>query len=397
MSMRSTLLAGSALAIAFAGAAQAQNQPFKLGQMVAMSGPGAILGVAVSTGVNLAVKEINASGGILKRNVVVVVGDTKGDPTAAGAEARRLAFVDKVDAVVGPLISIETPPAASVFTEAKILQIGTTGADDPSPQTAPYFFSLGQNASLQAAGMVNHVIKQMKVKAPAIMGDSGGTSRDGIANLRKMLADNGITPVGVQEFTTNAEDVTPQLLSLRRANPDVLMLFSGVPQDVRRVITNLNEMNWDIKLVSGTPLTAYAPGLARAMPPGSFRNVMGEASDGATYCASDAVGSKAWSKFIVDLTASAPDVVPKMPVSPAAFTYSATYIMKAAIEAVGSTDAAKAAGWIEGNVGSVKNIITDTKLVASKTNHFLLAPESVVMVENPDQIRSDGLSKRAGC
>jgi branched-chain amino acid transport system substrate-binding protein len=245
--------------------------------------------------------------------------------------------------------------------------------------------------------MVNHVVKQMKAKAPAILGDSGGTSRDGIANLHKMLGDNGIKPVGVQEFTTNAEDVTPQLLSLRRANPDVLMLFSGVPQDVRRVLTNLSEMNWDVKVVSGTPLTAYAPGLLRAMPQGAFKNVMGEASDGATYCANDALWSKPWSKFIRDLTASAPDVVPKMPTSPAAFTYTATYIIKAAMEASGSTDGAKAAAWIEGNVGSVKNIITDTKFVASKTSHFLLAPESVVMVENPHLIREDGLSQRAGC
>jgi branched-chain amino acid transport system substrate-binding protein len=105
-------LAVSASAIALAAPASAQTQPFKLGQMVAITGPGAILGVAVGTGMNLAAKEINASGGILQRNVIIVPGDTKGDPTASGAEARRLAFVDKVDAVVGPLISIETPPTA---------------------------------------------------------------------------------------------------------------------------------------------------------------------------------------------------------------------------------------------------------------------------------------------
>jgi ABC-type branched-subunit amino acid transport system substrate-binding protein len=81
------------------------DEPLKIGFLADFSGPLAEFGPAIQTGVELAIKHLNDGGGVLGRDVVLVVGDTGLDPTQATEEARRLIEVEGVHAIVGPLAS----------------------------------------------------------------------------------------------------------------------------------------------------------------------------------------------------------------------------------------------------------------------------------------------------
>src|SRR5690606_4706922 len=131
-------LAGAAAVALTTGAAA---QDFKLGSITSITGKFAIIGTAQDIAVKLALKEINDAGGIMGRKVVLVTGDTQTDPTIASAEAKRLAFQEKVSAVIGPLVTQEIMPTLPIFTEAKIPQISTTGSSAVTPQVGPYHFS----------------------------------------------------------------------------------------------------------------------------------------------------------------------------------------------------------------------------------------------------------------
>jgi branched-chain amino acid transport system substrate-binding protein len=91
----------AALAVAVSPAAAQDRKPVKLGFAYIMSGPAAVYGQFAKQGVELAVDEVNAKGGILGRKVVALFEDEAGKPDVGIRVVRKLVYDDKVDAVFG--------------------------------------------------------------------------------------------------------------------------------------------------------------------------------------------------------------------------------------------------------------------------------------------------------
>ncbi len=101
--MRTLLMAALACLLAATGARAADEGPVKVGILVTLSGPGAVLGQQVRDGFNLAVAE--RGGKFAGRPVQTVVVDDQLKPQLAADEAKKLVESDKVDFVVGPIFS----------------------------------------------------------------------------------------------------------------------------------------------------------------------------------------------------------------------------------------------------------------------------------------------------
>ena len=86
----------------------------KIGSLLPMSGDLAAYGKCVQQGVNLAVKHLNEAGGPQGMTLKVVFRDSQTDPTALRDSAEKLVNVDKVPAIVGPMIrsDVATPVTA---------------------------------------------------------------------------------------------------------------------------------------------------------------------------------------------------------------------------------------------------------------------------------------------
>jgi ABC-type branched-subunit amino acid transport system substrate-binding protein len=107
----------------------AQQQNAKIGLFLELTGGSAsTTSEASQFGVELAVQEINAAGGIAGRKLQLVVADTQTDPTVGVGEMKRLVQQEKVEFVFGPVISQILLAAAPVVNEAKIGTIGSTGS-----------------------------------------------------------------------------------------------------------------------------------------------------------------------------------------------------------------------------------------------------------------------------
>ncbi len=125
-------LAGGAAVAMPAPREQSSSEPLVLGWLADYSGPLAEFGVLMETGVQLAVDHVNAAGGILGREVVLVSGDTGTDPTRAVAEARRLVEVEGAVALTGPVASTTTLPVGESVSGP--LRIPTVTPAATSPQ-----------------------------------------------------------------------------------------------------------------------------------------------------------------------------------------------------------------------------------------------------------------------
>ena len=88
--MKHILFAIAVVLGSLSAAAQAQRTPIKLGAMIPLTGGGATVGESAQIAVELAVRNINAAGGIAGRPVQLVIADYQTDATAGVSEVKRL-------------------------------------------------------------------------------------------------------------------------------------------------------------------------------------------------------------------------------------------------------------------------------------------------------------------
>jgi len=129
---------GTATETATAAPTRDTSGPLKIGYLADFTGALAEFGPAIQTGVEMAIEDINAAGGVHGMPVELATGDTQLDPTVAVEEARRLIEIEGVHAIVGPLASgIAIAVAESVAADAQVPVISpsatspaVTGAND---------------------------------------------------------------------------------------------------------------------------------------------------------------------------------------------------------------------------------------------------------------------------
>ena len=384
----------AAAAALAAGAASAQSQPIKLGAFFDLTGGGASAAEAGQFGTEIAVREINEKGGIAGRKIVTVVADTQTDATVGVGEMKRLVLQEKVDIIMGPVISQVVLASAPITKEGKIAEIGTTGSEAITPEVAPYYFSMLINAESQAKVMVRQASEVLKAKSGAILSDAGAQAKSFVEAMKKEMEAKGMKVTGIQEYQYRATDMTPQLLALRRGSPDTLFLFSSSGEDVGNSLKSLAELGWKVKVTGNYTVGAFAPAALQIAGKEAFKDVTGTNYAAFTFC-SDADKPKAYLDFVDKAKAYKPDVAQRLSMPFASLFYDAMYLMKAAIEGSGGkTDGATLAAWIESNAGTFKGI--NQNLSASKTSHFLVGEQAMTAVL-PDKLAEGGIQQRFAC
>jgi ABC-type branched-subunit amino acid transport system substrate-binding protein len=393
----SSVAAGAALALALgAGApeAVAQPRPMKIGLFFDVTGGGASAAEAAQFGAELAIRDINAAGGIAGRKLEVVTADTQTDATVGVGEIKRLALQEKVDIVLGPLISQVLIAAAPVLNEAKIASIGSTGSEQITPQLAPYYFSALVNAEAQAKAMTTQAADVLKAKSAAILSDSGAQAKSFVESIKKEMAARNLKVTGVQEYQYRATDMTPQLLALKRGNPDTLLLFTSSGEDAGNAVKSLAELGWKVRVTGNYSVATFAPTAVKIAGKEAFKDVTGTNYRAFTFCPGGE-RPKAFLDFVAKARAYKPEVAARLSMAFASLLYESAYLMKAAVEASGGkTDGPTVAAWIEENARNYKGMLG--KLSASKTSHFLIGVEALATVY-PDRLEDGVIQQRYGC
>jgi branched-chain amino acid transport system substrate-binding protein len=220
-------VAAAAAVLANAGAVRAQD--IKLGVVAGMSGPGTSYGIGIRQGAEMAVKEINAAGGIKGRKISLVVVDDASNPAQSVTAMQRLAS-DGVDLIVGGWGSSQVLANMEVAERAGIPYI-VVGATNPKITTEKnkWTYRVIFTDSVQAEQIAEAAVKRLGMKRIAVIHDAndyGVGNRDiFLASLKKL----GMEPVSVVSYQSADKDFTAQLSRIREANPDGLAVFGTIP------------------------------------------------------------------------------------------------------------------------------------------------------------------------
>ncbi len=168
MQKRTTLkliAAGALLACASAGFAQ---NTIKIANIVELSGGGASAGTNFKNGVELAVKEINASGGVLGKKIETVTSDTQSNPGVAKGLTQK-AVDDGVFAIFGPVFSGSIMVSMAENRKAEIPNFTGGEAASITMQGNPYIFRTSFTQATAMPKVARYISEQAKLKTLAII------------------------------------------------------------------------------------------------------------------------------------------------------------------------------------------------------------------------------------
>lgn len=368
--------------------AHAQNNqpPVKIGMLLGFTGPAAQGAANYLAATRLAIKELNDAGGLLGRRIEIVQADHGLDPARAVSEARRLVQLEKVNVVLGPEASGLAVAVAPIFQEAKILYFSTTVTAAPTP----FNFTSLMSGLTQATAMMDFAARNLKAKTIGILADNGSVGKVLQDDVKRLAPGKGLQLVLAQEHDIRANDLTPQLLALRRANPDVILHSGSLPADGGTLIKALAELGWSPKIIS----TIFGQSTVQVMAvsgPDSFKsgNYWGLIPKAFTYCAKDKIGDRAYDKYLAKLKAFDPAAYEKIDHKVSLYIYDPIFVYAAAVAGTKSLDAQTNLTWIEQNGSKLRGAGAGYPLSPTATSHFMQGPDSVTFVQRPDVLRNE--------
>lgn len=221
------MMAGAA-ALSVSKVAFSRSGEVRVGFLAATSGPAAFLGVSEKQTFDLMVDQLNAAGGVNGRKIVPFSYDTEGNSTIAAQQFRRLAESDNVDVVIGPSTTGESLVLRTIAEELKLPMITMTGTESIVVPPTPYVFKTAPTDRQVSIHMLQFA-KKKGWNNVGIFTSADGFGQAGATHLKANAEKLGVKITLAEEFGPRDTDMTPQVLRMRRANIDAMLIWSVNP------------------------------------------------------------------------------------------------------------------------------------------------------------------------
>ncbi|PKN67739.1 MAG: hypothetical protein CVU54_16265 [Deltaproteobacteria bacterium HGW-Deltaproteobacteria-12] len=255
-----------------ANAAEAQPETFKVGQILTLSGPMAVMGLLEKDGLMIAIEDLNKNGGVMiqgkKRLIEPIFYDDEASPKKAVDAAYSLINKDKVKVIVGLRMN-EAIEAVQQITEKKKIFVITCLASYPGVFLGKkYGVLLGDSGWTEAVSMVRFLTDKPEklIKAGidpkidkrydfrnkkiaywgrdemyCVYSDLG--AKDAIAEFGKKL---GLKYTGGTMYPIGTTDVSPYVQRMMAAKPDIIYNGLYLYEEELKLMRALKEMGYDL-------------------------------------------------------------------------------------------------------------------------------------------------------
>lgn len=231
--MKPMILGSALLATVLTGAAFAQSGAvIKLADVAELSGGGATVGTNWKNGIDLAIEEINAKGGVLGRKLEVTHADSQSNPGVARAQVQK-ALDSEPYVLLGPGYSGSVKVTAPLAAEAGIAQIMGGEAAELTQGGNKFLFrtSFGQQSSMpKVAKYINDELKAKSVAIVWVNNDFGKGGRDVIT---REFARYGIKVTADLSTEAGQADFAADVSKIKAAAPDAVFIYVNEEESAR--------------------------------------------------------------------------------------------------------------------------------------------------------------------
>jgi len=323
----------AAAMLTFAAAAACAQATIKIANIVELSGTGATAGTNFKNGVELAVKEINANGGVLGKKLETLTSDTQSNPGVAKGLTQSAVDQD-VFAIFGPVFSGSIMVSMAESRKAEIPNFTGGEAAAITMQGNPYVFRTSFTQATAMPKVAKYINERAKVKNLVVIYVNNDFGKGGLDMIRKALEKTDTKIVAEISTDAGQVDFSAPVLKAKQANADALFAYTN-EEESARLLRELRKQGWSKPIIGETTLTGQ-----------KVIDLAGDAANGAVAH--------------VGLTVDAP--VPSIRAFRAKFEkeykyvsdhngmkgYSGVYMLKAAIEKVGRLDRKAVAAALHG-------------------------------------------------
>ena len=250
--LRRTLIT-TACAFAIGGPVLAQAQTIKIAGLYELSGAGATSGTNFRDGVMLAVKEINAAGGILGRRIEYTANDTQSTPGVAKALAQK-AVDDGAYVVMGPVFSGSFIVSMAETRRAEIPNFTGGEAANITEQGNPYVFRTSFTQATAMPKLARYIKDTVKAKTVAIMWVNNDFGKGGRDMMTKALDAQGIKVAADISTDPGQVDFSGAVLKAKQSGADALFVYTN-EEESARALRELRKQGYDKPILGETTLT----------------------------------------------------------------------------------------------------------------------------------------------
>jgi branched-chain amino acid transport system substrate-binding protein len=222
-----------------------------VGEVGSMTGPEASFGQSTHRGIQLAVEEVNARGGVKGKKLRVKAIDDQGKPEEAAAATTALISRDKVVAIVGEVASTRSKAMAPIAQKQQVPMVSPSSTNETVTMIGDYIFRVCFIDPFQGRVMARFARETLKLDRAAILRDIRSDYSVGLAkSFEAAFKELGGTIVGDESYASNDVDFRAQLTTLKGRDPQAIFV-PGYYSDVPLVARQARELGLSAPLLGG--------------------------------------------------------------------------------------------------------------------------------------------------
>lgn len=203
--------------------------PITLGGVVPLTGDGAAYGIPEQRAAELAVEEINASGGVAGQQLKISWQDGKCEAKEATSSAQNLINIEQVKVVFGGACSSETLAMAPLAEAASVVVLSPSSTSPDVTNAGEFIFRTAPSDAMAGVVAAEYAYNKMGARKAAIISET----KDYTQGLRKVFREKFIAlggeVVADETYNTGDTDMKTQILKIKTAAPDVVYLLPQTP------------------------------------------------------------------------------------------------------------------------------------------------------------------------
>jgi branched-chain amino acid transport system substrate-binding protein len=226
----STALAAAALVAVLLGIsarpAVGQGGEVHLAMISPLTGPLSFVGVDNRAGVEAAIREINARGGVRGRRIRLTIFDDGSNPSQGVVHMQRIAGDDKFVGVIGSGFSSVGLAVRPIVEQREIPYISMASSAAQVTPARPYYYMTTATSRLFAYSMAIQ-LRKLGIRRIALMNDNGGFGQEGARNVKELARRFGFEIVQDITFPLTSTSFTAELNRVRNSNAQALWLWNA--------------------------------------------------------------------------------------------------------------------------------------------------------------------------
>ncbi len=201
------------------------SDTIKIGGIFPLSGSVAVYGTECRNGVEMAIAEINASGGINGKMIELIAEDDEGSPEKSVNAYKKLVTKDNCSIIIGSLTSGCTAAISSLAQAQKVLLLAPAATQTDITDAGDYVFRACFIDPFQGTVGGKFALEDLGAKNAAVLYDIQNDYSIGLyENFKIAFEQGGGTVVAEESYSTGDKDFNAQLTKIKTTNPDVVYL-----------------------------------------------------------------------------------------------------------------------------------------------------------------------------